>query len=127
VRKAIDEFTTPKSTRDPYKEPRKEEKIISVNRTHPIPGKFSSQFYSFLLADYFFITIGFTGFIPGSKYGFATTFGKTTEIAYENFNHRDNRGRIVHKNDTQVPVKHLAKSQPIPGYRGHSKMILIQI
>ncbi|KAJ3126504.1 hypothetical protein HK100_010221 [Physocladia obscura] len=99
VRKAIDEFTAPKSTRDPYKEPYRETKTKSISKTQPIPG--------------------FTGFIPGSKYGFATTFGKTTEIAYENFNNRDERGRIVGGQSTKLPAKQLAKSMPIPGYRGH--------
>ncbi|KAJ3066286.1 hypothetical protein HDU98_010403 [Podochytrium sp. JEL0797] len=99
VRKAIDEFTVPKSTRDPYKEPHREVKVKSVNTTQPIPG--------------------FTGFIPGSKYGFATTFGKTTEIAYDNFNKRDDRGRIVSGQSTRLPAKQLAESLPIPGYRGH--------
>ncbi|KAI8622792.1 hypothetical protein BC830DRAFT_1087809 [Chytriomyces sp. MP71] len=100
VRKAIDEFTVPKSTRDPYKEPHKEVKVKNFSTTQPIPG--------------------FTGFIPGSKYGFATTFGKTTEIAYENFNKRDDRGRIVSGQSTRLPSKQLAESMPIPGYRGHS-------
>ncbi|KAJ3265632.1 hypothetical protein HDU77_004405 [Chytriomyces hyalinus] len=99
VRKAIDEFTVPKSTRDPYKEPHKEVKVKSISKTQPIPG--------------------FTGFIPGSKYGFATTFGKTTEIAYDNFNNRDDRGRIVTGLSTRLPHKQLAESMPIPGYRGH--------
>ncbi|KAI9342777.1 hypothetical protein DFJ73DRAFT_762116 [Zopfochytrium polystomum] len=99
VRKAIDEFTTPQSTRDPYKEPYKQVKVRAPNKTQPIPG--------------------FTGFIPGGKYGFATTFGKTTEIAYENFNNRDERGKIANLQNCQIPFKQLSQSQPIPGYRGH--------
>ncbi|KAJ3105269.1 hypothetical protein HDU97_008292 [Phlyctochytrium planicorne] len=99
VRKAIDDFTAPRPSRDLYKEPFKIQKIKSITKTHPIPG--------------------FTGFIPGSKYGFATTFGKTTEIAYENFNNRDEKGRIQTHHITQLPQKDLSQSLPIPGYRGH--------
>ncbi|KAJ1558525.1 hypothetical protein HK096_010834 [Nowakowskiella sp. JEL0078] len=96
VRKAIEEFT------DPIGSHRSKPTIdnISLNvqvKTHPIPG--------------------FTGFIPGAKYGYATTFGKTSEIAYENFNQRDFRGRLPPTNSE--PKKNLSQAQPIPGYKGH--------
>ncbi|KAJ3194021.1 hypothetical protein HK101_003657 [Irineochytrium annulatum] len=92
VRKAIDEFTAPKQPRGASKEAERRVK------TNPIPG--------------------FTGFVPGSKYGFATTFGKTTEIAYENFNNRDEKGN-KHAMGAPLPRKQLSESQPIPGYKGH--------
>ncbi|KAJ3204338.1 hypothetical protein HDU83_000624 [Entophlyctis luteolus] len=38
VRKAIDEFTSPRPKRDPYNEPRCEVKVKSISTTHPIPG-----------------------------------------------------------------------------------------
>ncbi|KAJ3332964.1 hypothetical protein HDU76_012461 [Blyttiomyces sp. JEL0837] len=100
VRRAIDEFTSPRPKHDPYSEStRPPVEVKQVNRTQPIPG--------------------FTGFIPGSKYGFATTFGKTTEIAYDNFNNRDERGRTANTPSSHLPAKQLANSLPIPGYRGH--------
>ncbi|KAI9204933.1 uncharacterized protein BJ171DRAFT_617961 [Polychytrium aggregatum] len=94
VRKAIDEFTAPSSSRDSSRSRDK-----GTVHTHPIPG--------------------FTGFIPGSKYGFATTFGRTTEIAYDNFNHREEKGRVEANVHPPLPSKDLSKTNPIPGYRGH--------
>ncbi|KAJ3127360.1 hypothetical protein HK098_006444 [Nowakowskiella sp. JEL0407] len=100
VRKAIDEFTAPshpQDTKNMSATKQSENANVQVG-THPIPG--------------------FTGFIPGAKYGYATTFGKTTEIAYNNFNHRDTKGRLPQPERSE-PVKDLHRNQPIPGFKGH--------
>jgi hypothetical protein len=73
VRRAIDEFQAPKSTIDRYDFSRPAElKGHAIVSTDPIPG--------------------FTGFIPGRKDSFATTFGKSSDRAYDAFNHRDAKG-----------------------------------
>ncbi|KAJ3279449.1 hypothetical protein HK104_001458 [Borealophlyctis nickersoniae] len=74
VRKAIDEFTVPTVPRDPYKQPYGEtyKPVKKIITTRPIPG--------------------FTGFIPGSRTCYSTTFGTRADIAYENFNARDEKG-----------------------------------
>ncbi|KAI8906282.1 hypothetical protein EDD86DRAFT_193081 [Gorgonomyces haynaldii] len=74
VRSAIQEFTHKQApTRQSY-EPRqlppKDDKKIEM--TTPIPG--------------------FTGFIPGARTTYSMTFGKTSEVAYDQFNHRDANG-----------------------------------
>jgi hypothetical protein len=35
---------------------------------------------------------GFTGFIPSSRTFCSMSFGKTAEVAYDQFNHRDDKG-----------------------------------
>jgi hypothetical protein len=103
VRKAIDDFSVPKPPRNPYladavkKSPKSRQ--FKLVKTTPIPG--------------------FTGYIPGSRTCYSTTFGKTSEIAYDNFNHRDEKGRMPQALTSTLPNKDLAKTLPIPGYRGH--------
>ncbi|KAJ3200937.1 hypothetical protein HK099_002468, partial [Clydaea vesicula] len=115
VRHAIEEFTDKKPDWNPYFTSNDGTKVVSskdkvkVDRaveTRPIPGC--------------------TVFIPGSKYGFATTFGKTSEIAYEAFNHREPNGKMPSgaPNSCEAvnrgfPFKDLKKDKPIAGYRGH--------
>ncbi|KAJ1553402.1 hypothetical protein HK405_008027, partial [Cladochytrium tenue] len=101
VRKAIEDFTAPAPSRDPYKDAPVDPPSRGTCNTRPIPG--------------------FTGFVPGSKYGYATTFGKSTEIAYENFNKKLVGGKSVATEADQLSPKQLSKTRPIPGYRGHKK------
>jgi hypothetical protein len=35
---------------------------------------------------------GFTGFIPGSRTMYSMSFGKSSEVAYSNYNARDEQG-----------------------------------
>lgn len=74
VRKAIEEFSIPRPSRNPYNGESKVNKAKTFKKvqTKPIPG--------------------FTGYIPGSRSCDSTTFGKTSEIAYGNFNQRDEKG-----------------------------------
>ena len=74
MRQAIEEFSTPRPARNPYtgESKMKKGKAFKKVATKPIPG--------------------FTGYIPGSRYCDSTTFGKAAEIAYENFNRRDEKG-----------------------------------
>lgn len=114
VSQAIEEFSTPRPSRNPYSGESKVNKGRTFKKvqTKPIPG--------------------FTGYIPGSRSCDSTTFGKTSEIAYEKFNQRDEKGyfiiafiyrRINQALASQLPEKDLAKTLPIPGYRGHSKIL----
>ncbi|KAJ3093224.1 hypothetical protein HK102_000025 [Quaeritorhiza haematococci] len=116
VRKAIDEFTAPHPQRTPTastESTTSRKRPVEVN-TRPIPG--------------------FTGFIPGSRYAFATTFGKTSEISYDAFNHRDERGRIPPNSSVPssalgpgLPKKDLIANPPISGYRGHIPGKIFQV
>ncbi|KAI8929087.1 hypothetical protein BC831DRAFT_445431 [Entophlyctis helioformis] len=86
VRNAIEEFTHTPPPRNPYAEPRsrlrsKNKEIVKMD---PIPG--------------------FTGFIPGSRTCYSMTFGKTAEVAYDHFNHRDEKGYAMHWLWFAVPV-----------------------
>lgn len=75
VRQAMDEFSVPRPPRNPYNgEANRGNKArnFKLVKTKPIPG--------------------FTGYIPGSRTCYSTTFGKTSEIAYDNFNRRDEKG-----------------------------------
>ncbi|KAJ3044146.1 hypothetical protein HK097_001580 [Rhizophlyctis rosea] len=100
VREALDEFTAPKAIKDPYLDPHAYDKVEKKNIVHtdPIPG--------------------FTGFIPGSRTLYSTTFGRTFNVAYDNFNRRDEKG---HYETTLEPTerKNLNKTLPVPGYKGH--------
>jgi len=97
VRKAIGEFTTLPIHHVPL-EPTSKMVHHKVKATiNPIPG--------------------FTGFIPGSRTCFATTFGRTASSAYDKFNGRDEKGRT--NEAVSIPSKHLSKSLPVPGYKGH--------
>jgi hypothetical protein len=74
----MDEFTTPRPPRTLYTSPSeigsKGHRVRALKQvsTKPIPG--------------------FTGYIPGSRTCYSTTFGKTSEIAYNQFNKRDEKG-----------------------------------
>lgn len=55
------------------------------------------------------------------KYGYATTFGKASELAYDAFNRRDARGRVPNDapNSSNPVVPGVKRNKPISGYRGH--------
>jgi len=101
VREALDEFTAPRPPRDMVHDARGNLKneYKSVVKTKPIPG--------------------FTGFIPGSRTVYSSTFGKTADIAYHDFNARDAKGHFDSSLDKNIDRKHLVDTLPIPGYRGH--------
>ncbi|TPX66736.1 hypothetical protein SpCBS45565_g04288 [Spizellomyces sp. 'palustris'] len=118
VREALDEFTVPRTRQDPYKHIKeqsadtpatyvspKDTVKVNVGKARPIPG--------------------FTGFIPGSRTYYSATFAKTAEVAYEQFNNRDGKSHTISQ-PPSLPPKDLAKSQPIPGYRGHIPTFIFQ-
>ncbi|TPX36038.1 hypothetical protein SmJEL517_g01715 [Synchytrium microbalum] len=94
VKKAIDEFTAPKQA---VEDRTRHEKALIHKQ--PIPG--------------------FTGFIPSASRTIAQTFGRTTLIAYDSFNNRDERGKPAPSQDDVPIAKKLKDQRPIPGYRGH--------
>lgn len=55
------------------------------------------------------------------KYGYASTFGTGSQIAYDAFNNRDARGRAPDgsPNSSNPVVPSVKKNKPISGYRGH--------
>ncbi|KAJ2996059.1 hypothetical protein HDV02_000209 [Globomyces sp. JEL0801] len=102
VRQAIDDFVQSPPTENPYVRGKKTQKRQpKVVMTKPIPG--------------------FTGFIPGSRTCYSMSFGKTSEVAYDQFNHRDEKGRMPTLLPA-MPPKDLSKTIPISGYRGHKTM-----
>lgn len=109
VRHAITEFTQKAAPRNPYAHTKSHGRPADkkIEMTTPIPG--------------------YTGKIPGSRTCYSMTFGKTSEVAYDYFNHRDSKGfgcfnyRRISNGIAGMPVKDLSKSLPIPGYKGHSK------
>jgi hypothetical protein len=98
VRDALEEFAVKPAPKNPYisSKPAKQTDT-KIEMISPIPG--------------------FTGFIPGSRTCYSMTFGKTSNVSYENFNKRD--GRVSNGQSTMRSFE-LSKNLPIPGYKGHS-------
>lgn len=57
--------------------------------------------------------IGFTGFLPGSKYAISSTFGKATKTAFMN------RNVPAGKDDLKMQLLDRSVNKPIAGYKGH--------
>jgi hypothetical protein len=88
VRNAIKDFTHQAPARNPYAEKHISAKTDKkIEMTSPIPG--------------------FTGFIPESRTCYSMTFGKTSEVAYDQFNHRDEKGYLnITKSCKQRQIKY---------------------
>lgn len=56
------------------------------------------------------MNLGFTGFLPGSKYIISQTFGKATEMAAVNTK--------VEKGELKMEMLDRALNKPIAGYKG---------
>lgn len=99
VRRAIEDFVQAPPPANPYTIERKEKRLETpkIVTTKPIPG--------------------FTGHLPGSRTCYSMSFGKTAQSAYDQFNLRDESGKMPALQPS-MPAKDLKKIKPIAGYRG---------